>query len=114
MKWKVNLYDLLLIMNPSDIKERLAKLKAGVRTGGKGTPRRGQPMVVSTAVSNRAAQEKLFKSHPTHQLENIEQMNVFCENGTVFHFSEPKGTTTFPIMLFLTSMLNGCMVFSGC
>jgi len=69
---------------------KLAKLQAGVRRGGKGTPRRRQLATLKMGGGggggDRHVQEALLNKHKTHQLNDIEEVNMFYDDGTVLRF----------------------------
>jgi hypothetical protein len=74
-------------MNP----EKLAKLQAQVRIGGKGTPRRK----VKKAPKNNAADDKklqlALKKLNVQPLTAIDEVNMFQKDGTILHFDRPAG-----------------------
>merc|ERR1719199_552037 len=72
-------------MNP----EKLAKLQASVRTGGKGSVRRKKKAVHKTTTDDKRLQNTL-KRLSVNNIPAIEEVNLFKENGTVIHFSNPK------------------------
>ena len=74
-------------MNP----EKLAKLQAQVRIGGKGTPRR---KVKKVHKSNGGDDKKLvstLKKLNVQPVSGIEQVNMFKQDGKVIHFVNPQG-----------------------
>ncbi len=88
-------------MNP----EKLARLQAAVRIGGKGAPRR---KVVKKPAAAPAAAEATTGAHKTSAAEEkrleeaikkmqltylptAEEVNMFREDGRVLHFKYPKG-----------------------
>lgn len=82
-------------MNP----EKLAKLQAqmnNVRIGGKGTPRRKmkkahKPAAVSGGVDDKKLQG-IMKKLNVQNIPGIEEVNMFKTDGSVLHFSAPRGT----------------------
>ncbi|EKD01508.1 hypothetical protein A1Q2_04210 [Trichosporon asahii var. asahii CBS 8904] len=72
-------------------KEKLAKLQAQVRIGGKGTPRRKQvkKSVTATQGDDRKLQAALKKLGVT-PIAGVEEVNMFKEDGNVLHFGAPK------------------------
>lgn len=74
--------------------EKLAKLQAQSRIGGKGTPRR---KVKKTSSKSSASDDKriqaVLKKLPTQTIGLIDEVNLFNEGGSVIHFSFPKMQT---------------------
>ena len=78
-------------MNP----EKLAKLQAqaaAVRIGGKGTPRRKVKKVHKTTGTDDKKLQSASKKLNVQPISQIEEVNMFKTDGTVVHFSSPKGT----------------------
>ncbi|KAI9219277.1 NAC domain-containing protein [Blastocladiella britannica] len=84
--------------------EKLAMLKESVRTGGKGSPRRKG----KKSASAKAAQpddkrvSTALKKLSVQPIPNIEDVNMFRNDGKVLHFGNPKvqaslGTNTFVV-----------------
>ena len=67
--------------------EKLDKLQAQVRIGGKGTARRKKKVVHRTATAD---DKKLQFSLKKLGVNNIEEVNMFTNQGTVIHFNNPK------------------------
>uniref|UniRef100_A0A2K5DQ55 Transcription factor BTF3 n=1 Tax=Aotus nancymaae TaxID=37293 RepID=A0A2K5DQ55_AOTNA len=63
--------------------EKLAKLQAQVRIGGKGTARRKKKVVHRTATFS-------LKKLGVNNISDIEEVNMFTNQGTVIHFNNPK------------------------
>ena len=73
--------------------EKLAKLQASVRIGGKGTPRRKVKKVTHKAVVSTADDKKLqstLKKINAQPIPAIEEVNMFREDGKIIHFTAPK------------------------
>ncbi|KAI9889958.1 MAG: Nascent polypeptide-associated complex subunit beta [Vezdaea aestivalis] len=74
---------------------KLAKMQASTdlsSTGGKGTPRR---KIKKTHKSSTADDKKLqgaLKKLNVQPIQAIEEVNMFKDDGSVLHFSAPKGT----------------------
>lgn len=68
--------------------EKLAKLKANVRIGGKGTPRRKVKRSVKTEGDDTKVQTALQKLN-AQTVTGVEQVNLFTEDGNVIHFGRP-------------------------
>lgn len=65
--------------------EKLAKLQAQVRIGGKGTARRKKKVVHRTATADDKKLQFSLK-----KFSGIEEVNMFTNQGTVIHFNNPK------------------------
>ncbi|KAJ3090264.1 Nascent polypeptide-associated complex subunit beta [Quaeritorhiza haematococci] len=73
-------------MNP----EKLAKLQASVRIGGKGTPRRKMKKVHKTSGTDDKKLQSTLKKLNVQPINGIEEVNMFRTDGTVLHFAAPK------------------------
>jgi len=81
--------------------EKLAKLQAQVRIGGKGTARR-KKVVHRTATADDKKLQFSLKKLGVNNISGIEEVNMFTNQGTVIHFNNPKvqaslGADTFTI-----------------
>ncbi|GFZ42948.1 Nascent polypeptide-associated complex subunit beta [Saitozyma sp. JCM 24511] len=78
-------------------KDKLAKLQAQVRIGGKGTPRRKQvkKSVTATQGDDRKVQAAL-KKLGVQPITGVEEVNMFKEDGNVLHFSQPRVHAALP------------------
>ncbi|XP_008333105.1 transcription factor BTF3 homolog 4 [Cynoglossus semilaevis] len=70
--------------------EKLAKLKAEVRIGGKGTPRRKKKVVHKTASADDKKLQGSLKKLSVSTITGIEEVNMIKNDGTVIHFNNPK------------------------
>jgi nascent polypeptide-associated complex subunit beta len=84
-------------MNPEAAK-KLEKLKAAsaankARTGGgKGVPRRVQkPVTKSSSAGDDKKLQAQFKKLNVQEIGGIEEVNMFKDDGSVLHFTAPKG-----------------------
>ncbi|KAL8292399.1 hypothetical protein RQP46_001011 [Phenoliferia psychrophenolica] len=71
--------------------ERLAKLQAATRIGGKGTPRR--KVVVKPRAGAQGDDKKLqgaLKKLNVQPMAGVEEVNMFQDDGNVVHFTAPK------------------------
>ncbi|KAJ0019242.1 hypothetical protein NQD34_006811 [Periophthalmus magnuspinnatus] len=75
-----------LIMN----QEKLAKLQAEVRIGGKGTARRKKKLVHRTTTADDKKLQLSLKKLGVNSISGIEEVNMFTNQGTVIHFNNPK------------------------
>ncbi|GAA5811007.1 Nascent polypeptide-associated complex subunit beta [Mucor flavus] len=71
--------------------EKLAKLQAQVRMGGKGTPRRKVKKVVNKANSgdDRKLSAALTKLN-VQPIPGVDEVNMFKDDGKVIHFNNPR------------------------
>ncbi|KAH0502476.1 Transcription factor BTF3 [Microtus ochrogaster] len=65
--------------------EKLAKLQAQVRIGGKETARRKKKVVHRTATADGKKLQFSLKN-----FSGVEEVNMFTKQGTVIHFNNPK------------------------
>ncbi|ORY27630.1 NAC domain-domain-containing protein [Naematelia encephala] len=72
-------------------KEKIAKLQAQVRIGGKGTPRRKvvKKSVTASQGDDRKVQAAL-KKLSVQPIVGVEEVNMFKEDGNVIHFNRPQ------------------------
>merc|ERR1739847_149583 len=80
-------------MNPSNaapVNPKLARLQASVRTGGKGTPRRKKKVVHKTTTTDDKKLQSVLKKLAINPIQNIEEVNMIKDDGTVLHFNNPK------------------------
>ncbi|XP_065761650.1 transcription factor BTF3-like isoform X2 [Muntiacus reevesi] len=69
--------------------EKLAKLQAQVRIGGKETARR-KKVVHRTATADDKKLQSSLKKLGVNNISGIEEVNMFTNQGTVIHFNNPK------------------------
>jgi len=80
--------------------EKLAKMQASVRNGGKGTVRRKVKKVhKSTGADEKKLQASLKKLN-TQPIQAIEEVNMFKSDGNVIHFAAPKVHASVPSNTF--------------
>ncbi|KAI3372005.1 hypothetical protein L3Q82_006875 [Scortum barcoo] len=70
--------------------EKLAKLQAQVRIGGKGSARRKKKVVHRTATADDKKLQFSLKKLGVNNISGIEEVNMFTNLGTVIHFNNPK------------------------
>lgn len=70
--------------------EKLARMQAQVRLGGKGTPRRKKKVVHKTAATDDKKLQSSLKKISVNQIPGIEEVNMIKDDGTVMHFNNPK------------------------
>eukprot|EP00160_Parvularia_atlantis_P006006 Unigene1522_Nuclearia_a/m.4741 Unigene1522_Nuclearia_a/g.4741 ORF Unigene1522_Nuclearia_a/g.4741 Unigene1522_Nuclearia_a/m.4741 type:complete len:163 (+) Unigene1522_Nuclearia_a:274-762(+) len=70
--------------------EKLAKLQASVRIGGKGTPRRKKKAAQKVAGGDDKKIGGALKKLGVQPIQGIEEINMFRKDGKVLHFGKPK------------------------
>ncbi|KAI1236835.1 Transcription factor BTF3 4, partial [Lamprotornis superbus] len=85
---KLNLF--LLFRRSTMNQEKLAKLQAQVRIGGKGTARRKKKVVHRTATADDKKLQSSLKKLAVNNIAGIEEVNMIKDDGTVIHFNNPK------------------------
>jgi len=70
--------------------EKLQKLQAQVRLGGKGTQRRKKKVVHRTATTDDKKLQSSLKKLSVNNIPGIEEVNMIKDDGTVIHFNNPK------------------------
>ncbi|ALC40573.1 bic [Drosophila busckii] len=83
-------------MNP----EKLKKLQAQVRIGGKGTPRRKKKIVHSTPATDDKKLQSSLKKLSVNTIPGIEEVNIIKNDGHVIHFNNPKAQASLPTNTF--------------
>merc|ERR1712146_154009 len=71
--------------------EKLAKMAAQVRTGGKGSVRRKKKAIHKTTTTDDKRLQNTLKRLGVNNIPAIEEVNLFKDNGTVIHFTNPLG-----------------------
>jgi len=99
--------------------ERLKKLQAQVRIGGKGTPRRKKKVVHATAATDDKKLQSSLKKLSVNTIPGIEEVNMIKDDGTVIHFNNPKAQASLAANTFaitghgenkqITEMLPGIL-----
>lgn len=70
--------------------EKLKKMAESVRTGGKGSVRRKKKAIHKTTTTDDKRLQNTLKRLSCNNIPGIEEVNLFKENGTVIHFTNPK------------------------
>ncbi|EHB00887.1 Transcription factor BTF3-like protein 4 [Heterocephalus glaber] len=70
--------------------EKLAKLQAQIRIGGKGTAQRKKKVVHRTATADDKKLQSSLKKLAVNNIAGIEEVNMLKDHGTVIHFNNPK------------------------
>ncbi|CAO2588436.1 Transcription factor BTF3 homolog 4 [Lemmus lemmus] len=90
--------------------EKLAKLQAQVRIGGKGTARRKKKVVHRTATADDKKLQSSLKKLAVNNIAGIEEVNMIKDDGTVIHFNNPKVQASLSANTFaITEMLPGIL-----
>lgn len=75
----------------ADVQERLKKLGASARIGGKGTPRRKMKRAPQRSATDDKKLQQALKKLNVQPIQAIEEVNMFKSDGNVIHFAAPKG-----------------------
>merc|ERR1711966_252564 len=70
--------------------EKLQKMAATVRTGGKGSVRRKKKAVHKTAGTDDKRLQNTLKRLGVNHIPGIEEVNLFRDDGSIVHFKNPK------------------------
>jgi len=70
--------------------EKLARIQAQVRIGGKGTARRKKKVVHRSATTDDKKLQSSLKKLAVSTIPGIEEVNMIKDDGTVIHFNNPK------------------------
>ncbi|KAF5291129.1 hypothetical protein FQA39_LY14371 [Lamprigera yunnana] len=99
--------------------EKLKKMQAQVRIGGKGTPRRKKKVVHSTQATDDKKLQSSLKKLAVNTIPGIEEVNMIKDDGTVIHFNNPKAQASLAANTFaitghgeskqITEMLPGIL-----
>lgn len=84
----------------ADIQERLKKLGAVSRTGGKGTPRRKVKRAPARSAADDKKLQQALKKLNVQPINQIEEVNMFKSDGNVIHFAAPKVHASVPSNTF--------------
>eukprot|EP01087_Luapelamoeba_hula_P013793 TRINITY_DN396_c0_g1_i1.p1 TRINITY_DN396_c0_g1~~TRINITY_DN396_c0_g1_i1.p1 ORF type:complete len:135 (+),score=26.89 TRINITY_DN396_c0_g1_i1:28-405(+) len=70
--------------------QKLAQLQQGVRIGGPGTMRRKRKNVRKRAGGDDKTLQATLKKLGAQNMQGIEEVNMFKDDGTVIQFAQPK------------------------
>lgn len=70
--------------------DKLRRLQAQVRIGGKGTPRRKKKVVHQSAATDDKKLQSSLKKLSVSTIPGIEEVNIIKDDLTVIHFNNPK------------------------
>ncbi|KAF7728765.1 Nascent polypeptide-associated complex subunit beta [Apophysomyces ossiformis] len=103
--------------------EKLAKLQAQVRIGGKGTPRRKVKKVTKSSGGDDRKLQAALQKLGVQPLAGIGEVNMFKDDGKVIHFAAPRvqaavNANTFaihgrPVEKDLTELIPGILQQMG-
>jgi nascent polypeptide-associated complex subunit beta len=84
----------------------MAKFGDASRVGGKGTIRRTKRPSQKVGGSDDKKLQGTMKKLGCHPIPQIEEVNMFMENGQVIHFKNPKLQASIPANVFVVSGHN--------
>lgn len=91
--------------------EKLAKLQATERLGGKGTPRRKVKKSTKSSASSSAAYIENDKKIATalkkvnaQMIPGLEEVNLFKQDGNIIHIARPSGILFYSYIFALYSI----------
>jgi len=84
----------------ADVQERLKKLGATARIGGKGTPRRKVKRAPARSSGDDKKLQAALKKLNVQPIQSIEEVNMFKSDGNVIHFAAPKVHAAVPANTF--------------
>ncbi|CAK7233235.1 Nascent polypeptide-associated complex subunit beta [Sporothrix curviconia] len=83
-----------------EVQERLKKLGAVSRIGGKGTPRRKVKRAPPRSAADDKKLQASLKKINVQPITQIEEVNMFKSDGNVIHFAAPKVHASVPSNTF--------------
>ena len=86
-------------MNP----EKLKKLQENVRIGGKGSVRRKKKASHKTATTDDKKLQTTLKRLNANNIPDIQEVNLFKDDGNVIHFTNPKRKQQHPSFIFTST-----------
>eukprot|EP00300_Choanocystis_sp_HF-7_P024316 c2573_g1_i1.p1 GENE.c2573_g1_i1~~c2573_g1_i1.p1 ORF type:complete len:176 (+),score=34.71 c2573_g1_i1:71-529(+) len=84
-------------------RQKMAEKFGAVRTGGKGTVRRKKKAVHKTTTTDDKRLQSTLKRLNVNTIPGIEEVNLFKDNGTVIHFTNPKVQAHIPANTYVVS-----------
>jgi len=79
-----------MVLKSNMDQEKLARIQAQVRIGGKGTARRKKKVVHRSATTDDKKLQSTLKKLAVSTIPGIEEVNMIRDDGTVIHFNNPK------------------------
>ncbi|CAG8459922.1 3006_t:CDS:2 [Paraglomus occultum] len=70
--------------------DRLAKMQAQVRIGGKGSPRRKMKKVHKSTTNDDKKLKTALNKLKLHPIQQIDEVNMYRDDGSAIHFRAPK------------------------
>jgi len=86
--------------------EKLKKLQASASSvviGGKGVPRRKKKVIHKTASTDDKKLQSTLKKLTVNNIQGIDEVNMFKDNGEILHFSNPKVQASLTSNIFAIS-----------
>ncbi|XP_049503478.1 LOW QUALITY PROTEIN: transcription factor BTF3-like [Panthera uncia] len=80
--------------------EKLTKLQAQLRVGGKGSAPRKKKVVHRTATADDKKLQFSLKKSGVNNISGIEEVGMFTNHGTVTHFNNPKVQASLAVITF--------------
>merc|ERR1712168_667 len=77
-------------LNSTINQEKLLKMQAQVRIGGKGSVRRKKKVVHRSSATDDKKLQSSLKKLTVNNISGIEEVNMIKDDGTVIHFNNPK------------------------
>merc|ERR1712042_410781 len=77
-------------LNSTMNQEKLAKMQAQVRIGGKGSVRRKKKVVHRSSATDDKKLQASLKKLTVNNISGIEEVNMIKDDGSVIHFNNPK------------------------
>jgi len=93
-------------VSPNKMQQKLAKMQASVRMGGKGTMRRKKKSVHRSSPTDEKRLQSTIKKMGMTQIPGIEEVNMFKYDGNVINFPNPKVSALISANTFVISGSN--------
>merc|ERR1712168_1622516 len=77
-------------LNSTMNQEKLAKMQAQVRIGGKGSVRRKKKVIHRSSATDDKKLQASLKKLTVNNISGIEEVNMIKDDGSVIHFNNPK------------------------
>ena len=74
--------------------------------GGKGTPRRKVKKIYKTVNNDDKKLQSTLKKLNVQHVPSIEEVNMFKEDGSVIHFTNPKGNNSYVVIVTILIKKN--------
>ena len=83
--------------------EKLQRMAASVRTGGKGSVRRKKKAIHKASNTDDKKLQSTLKRLGVNLIPSIEEVNLFKDDGTVVHIMNPKVQASIPANTYVVS-----------